>query len=107
MMPNGEWVRLIWVKLERILDRRTWFYYLIIPDPAAGYWAEQIEVRPDERFFQVLAEHVDAYVHEGKIPPKMIASAVMNVADDFMADRDIVLRAGDYIAVQNFMREKA
>lgn len=106
-MPNGEWLRPVWVKLETILDRRTWLYYLIIPELAASYWAEQIEVRPDERFFQVLAEHVDAYVHEGKIPPKMIASAVMNVADDFMADRDIVLRAGDYIAVQNFMREKA
>ena len=104
-MPNGLGIRPVWLKLETILDRRTWVYYLIIVEAATRRWAEQIEVQPDERFFQVLNKHVEAYVHEGQMPPEMIMPAVLNAADDVMAGRDVVLRAGDYISLQKFVRE--
>ena len=39
------------------------------------------------------------------MPPEAIAPAVMNVADDVLAGRDVQLRAGDYIALQNFIRK--
>jgi molybdopterin converting factor small subunit len=101
---QGNVFRPTFIRRETILDRRTWVYYLIIVDRAAQHWAELLEVKPDERFFAILNEHVKAYVEMGKMPPKEIESTVLNVADDFMAGRDITLRAGDYIAMQNFVR---
>ena len=103
-MPPVRQIRPIWVKREHILDRRTWVYYLVINKWASRHLAEQIEVAPDDRFFKVLDKHVTAYVKENAAPPQEIASVVMNVADDYMAGRDVVLRAGDYIAMQNFVR---
>ena len=104
-MANIQKFEPVWLKQRTILDRRSWLYYLVMVESSARQWSKQIEVQPDERFFDVLGKHVEAYVHEGKEPPDMIASAVMNIADDFMAGRDLVIRAGDYIAVQNFMRQ--
>lgn len=97
----------IWIKREHILDRRTWVYYLIINEWVSEHLADLIKVEPDKRFFEVLGKHVEAYVQENQQPPEAIATVVMNVADDYMAGRDVVLRAGDYIALQNFMREEA
>jgi molybdopterin converting factor small subunit len=94
----------LFIKRETILDRRIWVYYLVILDKFAEKLGPQLQVRPDERFFEVLSKHVEAYLKEGKAPPKAIEGAVLNAADDFLAGRDISLRAGDYIAVQSFAR---
>jgi hypothetical protein len=51
-------------------------------------------------------DHVGAYLNKGVMPPEAIASAVINIADDFLAGREPVLRAGDYIAFQNFARNR-
>jgi hypothetical protein len=96
--------RPIWVRRETVLDRRTWVYYLILVDEAVRHLGDRFEIAPDERFFEVLNEHVTAYVEQGKMPPKEIMPTVLNVADDFIAGRDITLRAGDYIAMQNYIR---
>ena len=101
-MPNGGQYQAIWIQLETILDRRTWVYYLIILEAAVREWGERIQVRPDERFFKAVGEHVEAYVKKGVMPPKEIAPAIMNMADDFMSGRDITIRAGDYISLQEF-----
>jgi hypothetical protein len=103
-MANGSVWRPIFIKRETILDRRVWVYYLIIVDKIAHQFDKLLEARPDENFFKSFSKHVEVYVKEGKAPPKPIESAVMNAADDYMAGRDITLRAGDYIAVQNFAR---
>lgn len=103
-MPHWKMFDVKWLKVESILDRRIWVYYLIVVDRLADRFREVLEIRPDARFFETLNEHVKAYLEDGKMPPDAIASAVMNVADDVMAGRDVQLKAGDYIAVQNFMR---
>lgn len=105
-MLHERLVHPIWIKRKHILDRRTWVYYLIINEWANKHLADQIQAEPDDRFFEVLNEHVEAYVNANAEPPAEIAGAVMNVADDYMAGREVVLRAGDYIAVQNFMRQR-
>jgi hypothetical protein len=104
-MPPGKIAKIKWIDRESILDRRIWVYYLIILERLADRFREVIEARPDARFFEELNEHVEAYVSHGKMPPDAIASAVMNVADDVMAGRDVQLKAGDYIALQNYMRQ--
>lgn len=93
----------LFIKRETILDRRIWVYYLVILDKFAEKLGPQLQVRPDERFYEVFSKHVEAYLN-GKAPPKAIESAVLNAADDYLAGRDISLRAGDYIAVQSFAR---
>jgi hypothetical protein len=45
-----------------------------------------------------------SYVN-GKAPPKEIAAAIMNITDDLLSGREPVLRAGDYIQLQNYMRK--
>jgi len=96
--------RPVFIQRESLLDRRIWVYYLIIVDHAAQKFGELLQARPDERFYGTFSKHVEAYVKEGKAPPKAIEGAVLNAADDYLAGRDVTLRAGDYIAVQNFIR---
>jgi hypothetical protein len=104
-MSNGLTARRpLFIRRESILDRRIWVYYLIIVDKLAHQLGDVIEARPDERFFETFSRHVEAYVKEGKAPPKAIETPVLNAADDYLAGRDVTLRAGDYIAVQNFVR---
>lgn len=94
----------LFIKRETILDRRIWVYYLILVEKAIQTLGAQLEVRPDERFYQTFSKHVEAYLKDGKAPPKAIEGAVLNAADDYLAGRDVTLRAGDYIAVQNYVR---
>ncbi len=84
-----------------LLERWIIVAYL---DPAPEGLGERIKVRPDEKFYSVLSEHLHAYVQEGKMPPAAIAPTVMNLADDMLNGRQMTLRTGDYIAVQNFVR---
>jgi len=99
-----QWWRPVFIQREIILDRRVWVYYLIIVDKLRHQFDKLLEARPDENFFTTFSKHVEAYAKEGQAPPKAIETAVMNAADDYMAGRDITLRAGDYISVQNFIR---
>lgn len=96
--------RPLFLQRELVMDRRIVLFYLILPSKELKRMGPEIEVRPDERFYTVISKHVEAYVKDGKAPPKAIATAVLNAADDYLAGRDISLRAGDYIAVQNFAR---
>ena len=96
--------RPVFIQRESLLDRRIWVYYLVIVDKLAHQFGNVLEARPDESFYDTFAKHVEAYVKEGKAPPKAIEGAVLNAADDYLAGRDVTLRAGDYIAVQNFIR---
>ncbi|MGA2161298.1 MAG: hypothetical protein ABSG28_03735 [Methanoregula sp.] len=61
----------------------------------------------DEAFGRAINAHVNAYLNKGTMPPTEIAATVMNLADDVMAGRKMTIRAGDYIAVQNYMKKTA
>jgi hypothetical protein len=84
-----------------LLERWIIVAYLVPPPDDFG---EHIKVRPDEKFWTVLGEHLQAYVKDGKMPPAQIATAVVNLADDFLNGRQMTMRTGDYIAVHNFVR---
>ena len=87
---------------EAIWKRKWWVMYLVVVDKAG--LLDQVTI--DERFEKVLFQQVSAYLEKGEMPPAEIAPAVLNMADDHLAGRQVVLRAGDYIAVQNFLRKK-
>lgn len=92
------------VKKEKI-DRRTWVMYKTIPDWDRKIINELI-VRgtPDKEFHQFVTDKVNAYIFQKEAPPAEIASAIINIADDHLSGREPVIRAGDYIAIQNYLR---
>ena len=63
-----------------------------------------IKRMPSAAFNKFVETHVQAYL-DGKAPPAAIQSAVMNIADDYVAGKDIAVKAGDYIALQNQFRK--
>jgi hypothetical protein len=90
---------------EWILERWILVAYLIINWNIKDL-AERIKVKPNRAFYEVVSKHVAAYVKEGVMPPEDIAPAILNLADDFMANKPMNLRAGDYIAIQNHLRRQ-
>jgi len=85
-----------------ILKRKLIFYYLIVIDPLR----QQTEINPGEQFEAVTARYMRAYIQEGTMPPPDIATAIVNMADDLLAGRQITVRSGDYIAIQNHLRKE-
>lgn len=98
--------RLIRVQIPKIIfDRSDWVKYLVVVDWHSRVFKEELfEAITTEEFNKFVFEHVNAYIHEKKAPPKAIANAIMNITDDILSNRDPVIRAGDYIQLQNFMR---
>jgi hypothetical protein len=88
-----------------IFDRSDWVKYLIVLD-----WqrrlvdVETFEAVTSEKFNNFVHEQINSYVLGKKAPPKEIATAIMNIADDLLSGREPVLRAGDYFQLQEFMR---
>ena len=91
--------------LEEVLKRKDWVKYKTIP-----YWhgrvidKDIIASQPGDKFRAVVEEHVNAYIFQKKEPPAQIETAIMNIADDYINGREPVVKAGDYIAIQNFIR---
>ena len=63
-------------------------------------------VKPDASFNKAVTSYVKEYVEKGKMPPEAIAPAIMNLADDFASGREMNIRAGDYISIQNYLRKR-
>jgi hypothetical protein len=71
-----------------------------------GDWKELVERDLPKTFATTMATLVHDYMFNNKVPPAEIAQTVLNVSEDMLAGRQVMLRAGDYIAVQKFMRAK-
>ena len=88
---------------EWLLERWILVAYLII-NWRLEHLREYLEVRPSREFYAVTAKYLNAYVNHDEMPPDDVAPAILNMADDFLAGRDLNMRAGDYIAIQNHLR---
>ncbi len=84
-----------------IWNRKWWLMYLVIPDPLR----QQFEGTVSQEFESATFKYAQAYIERGEMPPADIAPAILNMADDFMAGRQVTVRAGDYIAIQNHLRK--
>lgn len=91
VIPN--WVIERWIKVA----------YLIINWRVKGL-SDRILVSPERSFYDLTSKYLRAYIDDGEMPPEDIAPAILNMADDYIAGREMNLRAGDYIAIQNHMR---
>ena len=79
--------------------------YLVIIDKMLMKYRDVMKVRPTEKFFNMVQEQVMNHVIDGEELPMEIHSAIMNVADDMMAGREVTLHAGDYVSLMNFARK--
>jgi hypothetical protein len=75
------------------------------PVPEIEIIEGKIPAQPSKEFYQVVVDHANAYLFERKEPPAEIAAAIKNIADDHLSERTPVIRAGDYISLQNFIRK--
>ena len=62
-------------------------------------------MEPDEKFQNLVAEYVGAAL-AGKDLPEAIAPTILNLTNDFLSGRDMTIRTGDYIALQDFARSR-
>ena len=99
--------KLIRVELPEIIihwDDRI--KYLVIPDWHSRVIADKmVDTMVSNKFTDHINKLVASYLLKKTEPPTQIASVVMNLADDYLSGRAPVIRAGDYIAMQNYMRE--
>ncbi len=89
---------------RKIIDRKDWVKYKTIPDWHGRVIKDIVVSDPGKQFAEVTAKHVNAYIFDKKEPPREIAGAIINIADDILNDREPILRAGDYIALQNYTK---
>lgn len=89
-----------------LLERRQRIMYLVI-NWDIKQLGRQVRVKPEADFNAVISKYVTRYVDDGKMPPADIAPAILNLADDYIAGREVSIRAGDYITIQNHIRSSA
>lgn len=95
----AEWIR--WQK-------QKYMYLVVGPgDLFKQRLVDIVNVPADAGFQATVDRLVAAYIEKGEMPPEQIAPTILNLADDVMAGRDMVIRAGDYIALRNYMRAQA
>ena len=86
-----------------VIDRKDWVKYLVLVNWHAGRLGDIINKPPDAAFNRFLESQVQAYLG-GKKVTAAIEPAIMNIADDYLAGREVTVRAGDYVALQTQFR---
>ncbi|PWB55162.1 MAG: hypothetical protein C3F06_03120 [Candidatus Methanoperedenaceae archaeon] len=90
--------------IDQIIKRKDWVKYLVMPDWHGKMIKNVIVSNLGKEFTEVAAKHVNAYIFDKKEPPAEIAGAIINIADDVLNGREPILRAGDYISLQNYAK---
>ncbi len=78
--------------------------YLVLGPDGFPKLRDVIDLDITERLATVLSRHVHAHVNEGEPPPREIAPAILNIAEDVLSGKSPTLRAGDYISLQQYVR---
>lgn len=87
-----------------VFGRRTEVMYMVLgPD---GLPQQEKSIRPGSagQLFAVVSKYTRAHIDGRGMPPEEIAPAILNIAEDVRAGRAPTLRAGEYIALQRFVR---
>jgi hypothetical protein len=84
---------------------RWWLVAYKIPPMLHESLLEIVRIPPDERFEGLVSKWVTAVVQEGATPPAEIAPAIYNLANDLLSGRELTIRTGDYITIQQYLRK--
>lgn len=104
MPPNPDLIQFRWADWIKELRIRVMYLYPPPIDLRDIFEFQTKGVR--SRFLKEVQTHTKALLLEQKEPPAAISAAIHNFADDIAAGRDVTIRAGDYIAIQNFMKAR-
>lgn len=97
-------LRKIQVRVPKWAIPKWWtIAYKRVPEVTKEF-AELLEIRPDEKFNKVIGGYVHSVITEGVMPPAEIATTILNLANDFVNGNEMVIRTGDYIAIQKHLR---
>jgi hypothetical protein len=102
-MPRPLWGER--VQLSQWMIPWWWRVAYKVPAPLSDELRKYLEIRPDERFQEMVAGHVKALLEQGTAPPAEIATTIYNMANDFVNGEEMVIRTGDYIALQSHFRQ--
>jgi hypothetical protein len=94
------------------LGQWWWRFAYLLPDPFLRDSGIQenyanVALGKDKSFNNAVETHVAAYLEKGTMPPSAIVGPILNIAEDIAAGREVTLRAGDYIALQTFVRSQS
>jgi hypothetical protein len=105
--PTLEYTAMVFNLYESLLERMRRVMYLQPPpwEIEVGRIREVLQNKLDKTFAKVVKTNLKAYMTEGKEPPAAIAASIKNFADDLVAGREMVVRSGDYFAIQNYIKE--
>ncbi|MCF6147075.1 MAG: hypothetical protein E3K37_00270 [Candidatus Kuenenia sp.] len=90
-----------------VFRRKTEVMYLVIGPDGLKKYRDIIDIGINEQLGEVVGKYLNAHINEGATPPQEIAPTILNIADDVLSGRSPTLRAGDYIALQQFIRQGA
>jgi len=87
-----------------IEDRRQWRMYRTVNVIDARAYESYLSTEPSQEFATFVINQVNDYVLKGAEMPEAIACPIRNIADDAINGRKIVMRSGDYIALQTYFK---
>lgn len=93
------------VAISEWMIPRWWLVAYKIPPMLRDDLLEMVRVPLDEQFEGLVSKWVTAVVREGATPPADIAPAIYNLANDLLSGRELMIRTGDYIAIQQHLRK--
>jgi hypothetical protein len=96
----------VWVEIPKI-PKKDWVKYLVLIDWHHDKLGDIVKGQPSEKFNEFVMATLQAYLDQSKMPSAAIMPAIMNLAEDQLAGREMTLRAGDYVALQQEFRGKA
>lgn len=85
---------------QDILERKQWVTYRVPTLKESGG-----ELIAPEKVINVIGDELRAYILKGETPAAEIAPAIMNLTDDLLSSNRINIRPGDYIMIQNYIRQ--
>jgi hypothetical protein len=63
--------------------------------------------RKDDDLNNLVGSLIKEYLETGQLPNASIQAPVMNLSEDYIAGRDMIIRAGDYIALKQYQKSVA
>jgi hypothetical protein len=58
----------------------------------------------DAKFNKIIYDFLKSFVEKGVMPPAEVAPAILNMADDLVNHRPLIMRSGDYHLIGNYIR---
>ena len=91
------------IKGGKLSDTMIAPFYLVA-QPGKGFKKIKVEnINP--KLFETIDEHVSAYVHDNIEPPKEIAVPIYNLAEEYIKEGNLTIRAGDYVSIMDYIRK--